>query len=224
MSKREKYVKYLESIGFKKASKEEIEKYVHYEFEYIYDALWYIYDGTLNIEKLEMEDLPLIITGDLNMPNGSICTVDYNGLIVLGKTNVKWLSIEGNTYLKDVTFSLALITSGNGAPRIIEKAKGPFIYHCSDSAGFKDISEVDCYINREDESTLKHFCDVVLNPEKYTESVEDWQLTEKQFNDNDEQKKDEYHTYEQYLVQDVGICPENIERAIFDGTFELKRI
>lgn len=123
MSKREKYVKYLESNGFTKATREEIEKYVSYEFEYIYDALWYIYDGDLTIDDLDLEDLPLIITGDLNMPNGAIYTQDHNGLVILGKTNVKWLFINGNTHLKDVTFSLALLTSGNGAPRIVEKVE-----------------------------------------------------------------------------------------------------
>ncbi len=224
MSKREKYVKYLDSIGFKKATKEEIEKYVSYEFEYIYDALWYIYDGDLSIEDLDMEDLPLIITGDLTMPNGAIYTQDHNGLVVLGKTNVKWLSINGNTHLKDVTFSLALLTSGNGAPRIVEKAQGPFLYHCSDSATFNDISKVQCYVNRDEPSTLENFCNAVVNPELYTEEVADWQLTKEQFDNNDKNVQSEYKTYEQYLVQDVGINDDEIERAILDGTFEIKKV
>jgi len=220
---KEKYIRYLEELGFKKATKDEIEEYVPDDFEYIYDASWYIYDGDLEIENLEMDNLPLLITGDLKMPSGAICTVDYNGLVVLGKTNVKWLSINGNTYLKDVTFSLALLTSGNGAPRVVEKAKGPFLYHCSDSAGFNDVSEVEFYINREDLNTIKNFCQIVKNPEKYTECIADWQLTEEQFESNDENMKTEYYSYERYLVEEVGINDDEIERAIIDGTFELKK-
>jgi len=224
MSKREEYIKYLESIGFTKASKEEIEQNVDYEFEYIYDALWYIYDGDLNIESLRMDNLPLIVTGDLNMPNGTVFTSDYNGLIVLGKTNAKWLSINGNTHLKDVTFSLALITSGNGSPRIVEKAQGPFLYHCSDSASFYDVSEVKCYINRDEPRTVSAFSDFVMNPELYIEPLQSWQLTEEQFKNNENDIQSEYNKYEEYLVNDVGIDDDEIESAIINGTFQLKKL
>lgn len=81
-----------------------------------------------------------------------------------------------------------------------------------------------CYVNRDEPSTLKNFCNAVVNPELYIEEVADWQLTKEQFDNNDKNIQSEYNTYEAYLVEDVGINDDEIESAILSGTFEIKEV
>ena len=53
MSINKEYVKYLEELGFQKCSLEQIKAYVPCEFEYIYNAYWFMYDGDLVLDRLE---------------------------------------------------------------------------------------------------------------------------------------------------------------------------
>lgn len=216
-----KYTNYLESLGFNKASKEEIEKYVPYEFEYIYDAAWYIFDGNLEIEDLKMDNLPLIVTGDLKVTKSTVSTVDYNGLVVLGKTYAKNLSLNGNTYLEDVIFEDTLMTTGNGAPRIINKATGAFLYKCSDSACIENVDNVKIYVDRDEFETLINFSNNVKNPEKYMEEFNDWTLSKEEFESNKDEIQDSYDSYIEYLMGEVGINSDEIKDAISANTFEL---
>lgn len=222
MNTNTKYVKYLEEIGFKKATKFDIEKYVVNEFNYIYDALWYIYNGSLNLEELKMDNLPLIITGDLNISN-SIITEDYNGLVVLGKTTAESLYIDGNTYLEDVRFSKILVTSGNGAPRIVKRAEGPFIYHSSDSVVFYDVSKVQYYLNTEDTDSIVNFIESVEDYTKYLYSFNDWSFTTKEEFDKDEHAEEQYDTFENYLAYEVGIDVDKVKKAIENNTLKFKK-
>ena len=223
MSINKEYVKYLEELGFQKCSLEQIKAYVPCEFEYIYNAYWFMYDGDLVLDRLEMKNLPLLVTGDLTMDKGVIVTECNNGLVVLGTTKVKSVIANGNTYFSHVEFSSAFITSGNGPPRHVKRASGPFLYSDSDSASIGNTDDVKVLFDEKSDEipNYKVFFETVVNPHAYIEEAGSWQCQsrddyEKEFTDG------EFEAYEEYLFTEIGVNSSEMEAAIFQERFEIK--
>lgn len=126
MKNEEKHIKYLTDIGFRACTNEEKRKITEENYLDIPLERYFchIYEGDLTIDTLELDTIPLIITGNLTVKQDLLCTWSYNGLIVFGETKAKSLFLEGETFFfGGVTFENVLMASGH-AEKIINTPKG----------------------------------------------------------------------------------------------------
>jgi hypothetical protein len=197
------YTSYLTSLGFCESSKEEKHKIVHETHKdkrikpEILNYTWYIYEGDLELDTLQMDTIPLIVTGNLTV-NQPILEVDEStGLMVLGKTKVQTMDLSGYGYfLEGIEFSGLLYCNMHGAQRIIYHPEGPLLYNDSHSARiYPDKPEkVKVYLDRAHDHD--GFGDVrTLLKEPYWQCEE--YMTLEEFETDEESEY--YENYEEFL-------------------------